>query len=132
MAAQRSAPPFLKRDDLPAGLQELVFCLLAPDSEERPQSVAEVMGRLDGLRTAHANLGRLLASNVDTVLKTALKTYLKADSGALAQSPSAVKLPDDHRCLMQAIMAMAEIDYRRAVIDASTATEVSYLSPQGF
>ena len=39
-----------------------------------------------------------------------------------------IDLPPDHRLLMQAIMALAETDYRRASIDAGTASEVALAS----
>jgi serine/threonine protein kinase len=127
LAVPRAESPSLERDDLPAGLRDLVLSLLAPDRDQRPASAAEVGSRLISLRTARDNLDRLLASNVGTVLKAPLEAYLDADSGAL-QSPPAVVLPDDHRYLMQAIVALAETDYRRAVIDAATATEMALRS----
>ena len=53
LAACRAGPPSsLERDDLPEGLRDLVFCLLAPEREQRPTSAAEVVERLEGLRTA--------------------------------------------------------------------------------
>jgi serine/threonine protein kinase len=128
MAASRADPPSLQREDLPAGLQDLVLGLLALDPDQRPNSAAEVKSHLVSLRTARENLERLLTSNVGTNLKAPLEAYLKADSGALTQSPSAITVPEDHRYLMRAIIALAETDYRRAVIDAATATEVALRS----
>jgi serine/threonine protein kinase len=124
LAASRAQSSLLQRYDLPPGLLELLISLLARDPDRRPSSAAEVKRRLISLRTARDNLDRLLASNVGTILKTPLEAYLNTDSSALAQSPSPV-LPDDHRYLMQAIIALAETDYRRAVIDAATATEMA-------
>ena len=49
-----SPPPPLQRDDLPEGLKDLVASLLAPESEQRPASAAEVAERLEGLREAWA------------------------------------------------------------------------------
>ena len=55
LAARRtSAPPPLERDDLPGALNDLVFCLLAPEPDQRPASAAEVVKRLEDLRTARA------------------------------------------------------------------------------
>jgi serine/threonine protein kinase len=52
LAARRAGPPSpLERDDLPEALRNLVFCLLAPEREQRPTSAAEVVERLEGLRT---------------------------------------------------------------------------------
>jgi serine/threonine protein kinase len=47
-----SPPPSPERDDLPEALRELVFCLLAPEHEQRPASAAEVIERLEGVRAA--------------------------------------------------------------------------------
>jgi hypothetical protein len=60
------------------------------------------------------------------VLKT-LATFLKAEGDAKFRSAFMPKidLPADHRLLMEAIMALAETDYRRAAIDAGTASEVA-------
>jgi serine/threonine protein kinase len=53
LAARRTEPPpSLERDDLPEALQDLVLCLLAPKPGQRPASAAEVVERLEGLRTA--------------------------------------------------------------------------------
>jgi serine/threonine protein kinase len=123
--AYRDGPPSFKREDLPAGLRELISSLLALNRDQRPAGASEVMSRLIRLRTARDNVDRLLASNVGTVLKPPLATYLAVNDGALIQSPSAADLPDDHRYLMQAIIALAETDHRRAVIDAATATEIA-------
>lgn len=79
LAARRMGPrPSLERDDLPEALRDLVFCLLAPEREQRPASAAEVVDRLEGLRTAHADLKRLLASDETTTLefKSSLRTPL--------------------------------------------------------
>jgi serine/threonine protein kinase len=128
LAACLSGPPPLMREGLPAGLADLVFELLSPDPEKRPASAAEVMSRLNSLRTSHANFDRLLTSNVSTELRTSLETYLKLDGGTCVQSNRRRIFPDDHRYLMNAIMALAETDYRRAVIDAATATEIALMS----
>jgi serine/threonine protein kinase len=125
LAAVPAAPPPIQRDDVPAGLRDLVVSLLAPDRDERPASAFEVKARLTSLRTARDNLDRLLASNVGTTLRPTLEADLNADRGALIESASAVSLPDDHGYLKQAIIALAETDYRRAVIDAATAAEVA-------
>jgi serine/threonine protein kinase len=125
LTAPRAEPPPLERDDLPAGLRDLVLSLLALDRDQRPAAAVEVKSRLIGLRTDRDNVDRLLASNVGTVLKTPLETYLRTNSGVLAQSPSAVTQQDDRGYLMQAIIKLAETDYRRAVIDAATATEMA-------
>jgi serine/threonine protein kinase len=125
LAVVPAPPPPLQRDDVPAGLRGLIIRLLAPDRDERPASATEVKARLMHLRAARDNLDRLLASNVGTTLKPILEAYLNADSGLPTEAASAVSLPDDHGYLKQAIIALAETDYRRAVIDAATATEVA-------
>jgi hypothetical protein len=63
------------------------------------------------------------------VLKT-LAAFLNAESGTQFRSVFIPKidLPPDHRLLMQAMMALAESDYRRAAIDAGTASEVALTS----
>jgi serine/threonine protein kinase len=128
LAAARAEPPSLERHDLPKGLRDLVFTLLAPNRDQRPAGAADVRSRLIRLRAGRDNLDRLLASNVGKALKAPLRAYLKADSNALTQSPSAVSGPDCHRYLMKSIIALAETDYRRAVIDAATATEMALRS----
>jgi serine/threonine protein kinase len=125
LAAIPAEPPPLQRDDVPTGLRDLTLRLLAPDPEHRPASAVEVQTRLTSLRTARDNLDRLLASNVGTILGPALKAYLSADGGALTKSPSAVNPLDDHGYLRQAVIELAETDYRRAVIDAATASEMA-------
>jgi len=128
LAARRAGlAPSLGRDGIPDGLRYLVFSLLAPEPEHRPASALEVAGRLEGLRAANAEIERLMASSVDRgVLKT-LAAFL--DAGGSAQFRSVfvpkIDLPPEHRLLMQAIMALAEADYRRAAIDAGTASEVA-------
>jgi serine/threonine protein kinase len=72
LAAVPADPPPLRRDDLPAGLGDLIASLLAPDRDQRPASALEVKERLIALRAARDNLDRLLASNVGAVLKPAL------------------------------------------------------------
>jgi serine/threonine protein kinase len=55
LAARRtSLPPPLEREDLPEALKDLVFCLLAPDCDQRPASAAQVVKRLEDLRAAWA------------------------------------------------------------------------------
>lgn len=120
LAAVPAPPPPLQRNDVPAGLRELVISLLAPDRNERPASAAEVKARLMRLRAARDNLDRLLSSNVGATLKPILEAHLNADSG-----PLEVSYLEDHGYLKQAIIALAETDYRRAVIDAATATEMA-------
>jgi hypothetical protein len=126
LAAIPAEPPPLRRNDVPAELRDLIVSLLAPDRDRRPASAIEVKARLTSLRMARDNLDRLLASNVGTTLKPVLEAYLNADSSALTESASStVNLPRDHSYLKQAIIALGETDYRRAVIDAATATEVA-------
>ena len=122
--------PSLDRDGIPDGLRDLVSCLLAPEPGQRPGSALDVAGRLEGLRAAHAEIGRLLTSTVDREVLKTLAVFLSAEGGAQFRSAFMPKidLPPDHRFLMQAIMALAETDYRRAAIDAGTASEVALAS----
>jgi serine/threonine protein kinase len=131
--------PPLQREGLPEGLRHLVFRLLASERDNRPQRADEVAGCLEQLRATNAQIGRLLRSNVDgQVLKT-LAAFLDAEGSTIIQSSPdgdrssssftpKIDLPPDHRLLMQAIMALAEGDYRRAAIDAGTASEVALAS----
>jgi len=123
-------PPSLGRDGIPDGLRYLVFCLLAPEPEQRPASALEVAGRLEGLRAANAEIERLLASTVDREVLKTLTAFLNPEGGTQFRPPfmSKIDLPPEHRILMQAIMALAEADYRRAAIDAGTASEVALAS----
>jgi serine/threonine protein kinase len=132
-----TAGPSVERDDRPETLRELIFSLLAPDRRKRPGSAAEVVRRLDSIRTVRANL----ASNVeDEILKTPA-ALLNVDLSTIVKSPrdaqfrqtftnisQGTDLSSDHRCLMLAIMDLMENDYRRAAIDASTAAEISLKS----
>jgi eukaryotic-like serine/threonine-protein kinase len=132
LAARRAdmAPSF-GRDGISEGLRCLLLCLLAPEPEQRPASALEVAGRLEGLRAANAEIERLLASSVDREVLKTLAAFLSAEGGG-AQFRSVfvpkIDLPPEHRLLMQAIMALAETDYRRAAIDAGTASEVALAS----
>jgi serine/threonine protein kinase len=131
LAARRAGlVPSLGRDGIPDGLRYLVFCLLAPTPEQRPTSALDVAGRLESLRAAHAEIERLLASTVDREVLQTVETFLNAEGATQTRSVFIPKidLPPDHRLLMQAIMALAETDYRRASIDAGTASEVALAS----
>jgi serine/threonine protein kinase len=76
LTARRSGPPSpLEREDLPHALQDLVFDLLSADRELRPTSAAEVLERLKGIRTARADIERLLASDESARLE--LKASLR-------------------------------------------------------
>jgi serine/threonine protein kinase len=117
----------LGRHGIPDGLQHLVFSLLAPEPEQRPVSALDVAGRLESLRAANAEIERLLGSTVDREVLKTLGAFLNVEGRTKFRSVFVPKidLPPDHRFLMQAIMALAENDYRRAAIDAGTASEVA-------
>ena len=131
LAARRPGlAPSLGRDGIRDGLRYLVSCLLAPEPEQRPASALEVAGRLEGLRAANAEIERLLTSTVDREVLNTLAAFLNPEGGLQFQPAfiSRIDLPPEHRILMQAIMALAEADYRRAAIDAGTASEVALAS----
>jgi serine/threonine protein kinase len=129
-------PPALHRDGLPEGLRNLIFSLLAPNPDHRPRHADEVAGSLEQLRAAHAQIERLLKTNIDPDVRKTLAAFLDTESSAMVKSTAGseqnefrftpnIELPAEHRFLMQAIMALAEADYRRAAIDAGTASEVA-------
>ncbi len=135
-ACQTGRLPSLNRDDLPEGLRDLVFRLLAPEPDKRPRRADEVAGRLEQLRATNAQIERLLKSNVDRRVRKTLAAFFDAEGIAVIKSPPGsdqirltftpkIELPPEHRLLMQGIMALAETDYRRATIDAGTASEVA-------
>lgn len=139
IARQAGRPPSLNRDGLPEGLWNLIFCLLAPNPDHRPRQADEVAGCLEQLRAAHAQIERLLKTNIDHEMLKTLTTFLGTESSAMIKSTAGrdrnefpftpnVELPPDYRFLVQAIMALAETDYRRAAIDAGTASEVALSS----
>lgn len=138
-ARQAGQSPPLNRDDLPEGLRALVISLLAPERDKRPRRADEVAGYLERLRATNAQIERLLKSNVDGQVLETLAAFLDAEGSAMVElSPNVdriessfmpkIELPPDHRLLVQAIMALAEDDYRRAAIDAGTASEVALAS----
>ena len=120
----------LGRDGIPDKLRHLVFSLLAPKPEQRPGSALDVAGRLESLRAANAEIERLLACTVDREVLKTLTAFLRAEGGNKFWSVFIPKidLSPDRRFLMQAMMALAESDYRRAAIDAGTASEVALAS----
>lgn len=90
LAAQRGGPlPSLARDDLPGELRALVGCLLAPERGQRPASADDVVDRLEGIRTARADIERLLARDETTTLefKSSLRTPLSPPKPGDPQSP---------------------------------------------
>ena len=136
---QADRPPSLQREGLPKGLRHLVFRLLAPERDKRPQRADEVAGCLEQLRATNAQIDRLLKSNVDRQVLKTLTAFLDTEGSAITQSSPGgdrigssftpkIDLPPDHRFLIQAIMALAEGDYHRAAIDAGTASEVALTS----
>ena len=129
-ARRPGLPPSLSWDGIPDGLRYLVVSLLTPLPEQRPESALDVAGRLEILRAANAGIERLLASTVDREVLRTLTTFINAGGRAqfLPVFIPKVDLPPDHRFLMQAITALAESDYRRAAIDAGTASEVALAS----
>jgi serine/threonine protein kinase len=126
LTAYRAGPSAsLERNDLPETLQDLVFSLLAPNREQRPASAAEVIEFLDGIRIARVKRNTLITELLDVELATLIKLPRNTKFVALTKMPSEMDLSPDHRCLVQAIMALYETDHRRAAIDAGTATEVA-------
>jgi serine/threonine protein kinase len=79
--AARSAgpPPALERNDLPEALRDLIFSLLAQDPKQRPESAAEVIRRLDGIRATRAEVEQLLTSDETATLefKSSLRTPIR-------------------------------------------------------
>jgi serine/threonine protein kinase len=128
----------LQRVGLPEGMKDLVFRLFSPERAKRPARADEVAGCLEQLRATHAQIERLLKSNVDREVLKSLAGFLNAEGRAMIKpSPRTetetsfypkIDLPPGHRFLLQAIMALAEADYRRAAIDAGTASEVALAS----
>jgi hypothetical protein len=135
-ACQAGRIPSLNRADLPEGLRDLILRLLTPEPDKRPRRADEVAGRLEQIRATNAQIERLLNSSVDRRVRKTLAAFLDAEAITAVNSPLGgdqirltftpkIELPPDHRLLMQAIMALAETDYRRAAIDAGTASEVA-------
>jgi serine/threonine protein kinase len=84
LAARRVGPsPVLDRDDLPEALRSLILSLLATDPVQRPASADAVIEQLNGLRAAHAEIERLLASDEATTLE--FKSSLRTPIGPLAK-----------------------------------------------
>ena len=89
-------PPALERNDLPEALRELIFSLLAPEPEQRPASVAEVIERLDAIRAARAEVGHLIASDETTTLE--FKSSLRVPARPLTKEEKS-QLNKVHRAL---------------------------------
>ena len=62
-ARHAGPPPPLEREDLPEALRDLIFDLLSADREQRPTSAPKVLERLEDIRTARADIERLLVSD---------------------------------------------------------------------
>ena len=70
LTARRAGPPApVDREDLPAALCDLVLCLLAAGRDQRPASAAEVRERLEGIRTARADIAKLLSGEESATLE---------------------------------------------------------------
>jgi hypothetical protein len=68
-ARRTSPPPALDRQDLPAALRDLIFCLLSANREQRPATATAVLDRLQGMREARADLEQLLTSDESATIE---------------------------------------------------------------
>jgi len=98
LAARRAGPPPpVEREDLPEALRDLIACLLSADREQRPASTGKVLERLEGIRTARADIEKLLASDESAGLefKSTLRTPIAQPKPGEPRTPemlaSAVK-----------------------------------------
>jgi len=83
IARRVGPPPALERSDLPQGLRELIFSLLAPRPERRPASAAEASRRLNDIRAAREEIEQLLRSDETATLE--FKSSLRTPIGALTK-----------------------------------------------
>jgi serine/threonine protein kinase len=89
-------PPAPERDDLPRGLSDLVVGLLAPGREQRPASAAEVVGRLEGIRSARtARDPATLAPGNSQALPRPNPAELDAPAGAKSADYAVGNVLDD-------------------------------------
>jgi serine/threonine protein kinase len=86
-ARRAGPPPPLERQDLPAALRNLIFCLLSADRERRPAKAAEVLERLQGIRTAHADIERLIAGDETARLEFKASLREPVDRNAADKRP---------------------------------------------
>jgi serine/threonine protein kinase len=91
------APP--EREDLPQALQDLVLCLLQPEPAARPTSAAEVVERLEGIRTVRDEIERLLASDESARLE--FKSSLRVP---IAPPPPGKTVKEIERALELAVL----------------------------
>ena len=90
LTVRRAAPPPpVEREDLPEALCDLIFCLLSADRGQRPASAAEVLGRLEAIRTARADIEKLLASDESATLefKSTLRTPIAQPKPGMPTTP---------------------------------------------
>ena len=96
LAAHRTGPPpVLERDDLPEALRDLVFGLLAPEPGQRPASAAEVLGRLEGIRTARTVRDAAVPPKDSQSLPEPDPAELRASVGAKAAEYAVGDVIDD-------------------------------------
>jgi serine/threonine protein kinase len=80
VAARRAGPPPpMQREDLPGLLRDLLGCLLAADPEQRPTSATQVLSSLEDIRTARADIEKLLAADESATLE--FKSVLRPSVG---------------------------------------------------
>jgi serine/threonine protein kinase len=98
LAAPRAGPPpGLERDDLPQGLVDLVFSLLASERDQRPKSATEVIERLELLRAARTDPDRAaqLPSADSHSLPKPTAAELRASAGTMASEYAVDDILDD-------------------------------------
>jgi serine/threonine protein kinase len=78
-ARHAGPPPPLDRDDLPGSLRDLIADLLKASREQRPASAAEVVQRLEGIRSGRDEIERLLTSDESARLE--FKSSLRVPVG---------------------------------------------------
>jgi serine/threonine protein kinase len=78
---RRGLPLPLERNDLPEALRDIVTHLLAPEREQRPRSAAEVVVRLETLRSAH------------TVRDHATELHSRGSQALPEPNPAELRLP---------------------------------------
>jgi serine/threonine protein kinase len=83
IARRVGPPPALERSDLPQGLRELIFSLLAPRPERRPASATEAIGRLNDIRAAREEIEQFLRNDETATLE--FKSSLRTPIGALTK-----------------------------------------------